>query len=150
IIGSQLSGDFVLPENQDIKCVFIAGGIGITPFRSMIKYLLDTKQKRDITLLYSDKTPKSFVYREIFDEAKKQLGFKIIYTATDVNSISDNWDGCTGRITPELIKATLGNYGEHKFYISGSQSMVNGVKKMLKEIKVKEENIITDYFPGLN
>jgi hypothetical protein len=55
IVAGQRSGDFVLPKNHQKELVFIAGGIGITPFRSMIKYLIDTNEKRNITLLYSNK-----------------------------------------------------------------------------------------------
>jgi len=69
IIASQLSGDFIMPSNKKKKLVFIAGGIGITPFRSMIKYLIDTKQKRDIVLIYSNRTKTDVIYKNIFDSA---------------------------------------------------------------------------------
>ncbi len=150
IIGSQLAGDFVLPSDPNIKCAFIAGGIGVTPFRSMIKYLLDTNQKRNVALFYSDKRPESFIYTDVFNEAKKKLGFNIVYTATYVNTHEKSWNGNIGRITPQLIKNTIPDYAKYRFYISGSQNMVKGMKEMLSNMNIKQENIITDYFPGLN
>ena len=85
---SQLAGDFVLSKNKNKKLVFIAGGIGVTPFRSMIKYLLDTKgrvskdgtrhdsvesKRRDIVLLYSNYKPADILYKDIFDKAEEGL-----------------------------------------------------------------------------
>src|ERR1700709_894999 len=80
IVAGQLAGDFVLPRDPQQKCVFIAGGIGITPFRSMIKYLLDTGQHRPIVLFYASKTVSEFVYQDIFDQAQRELGIKTMYS----------------------------------------------------------------------
>ena len=66
IIVSGLEGDFVLPKHLSRPMAFIAGGIGITPFRSMIKYLLDKDLKADIILLYSNRTVRDVVFKEIF------------------------------------------------------------------------------------
>src|SRR5258708_7714463 len=79
IIASSLAGDFKLPNDKTQKLVFIAGGIGITPFRSIVKYLIDTNEKRDIVLIYSDKTKDMMVYKDIFDEAVTKLNLKVIY-----------------------------------------------------------------------
>jgi len=76
IVASQLSGEFILPADESKKLVFLAGGIGITPFRSQIKYLIDTKQKRDIILFYSNRTPADIAYKEIFDQAQINFGLK--------------------------------------------------------------------------
>jgi ferredoxin-NADP reductase len=67
LVATQLSGDFTLPKDPQEKLVFIAGGIGITPFRSMVKYLKDINEMRDIILFYCNKTEDEIVYKEIFD-----------------------------------------------------------------------------------
>jgi len=104
IIASQLSGDFVLPRNKRKKLVFIAGGIGITPFRSMIKYLIDKKEKRDIVLFYSNKKEEDIVYKNIFDEASKSLNLKIIYTLTNLENNQTKWIGHTEFINAFMLK----------------------------------------------
>src|SRR6266545_4588090 len=63
IVAAQLAGDFVLPDDPQQKCVFIAGGIGITPFRSMLKYLVDARQPRPIVLFYANRTVDEIVYK---------------------------------------------------------------------------------------
>src|SRR3989344_392585 len=78
IIASQLSGDFVLPKDKQKKLAFIAGGIGVTPFRSMIKYLIDKNEKRSVVMLYSNKTKEEIAYKDIFDQAQDKLSLKIV------------------------------------------------------------------------
>ena len=73
VIASQLSGDFVMPRNKKKKLVFIAGGIGVTPFRSMIKYLVDTKQTRDIAMVYANKSVDDIAYKDFFDQANQDM-----------------------------------------------------------------------------
>ena len=107
IVATQLAGDFVLPNDPNQKCVFIAGGVGITPFRSMIKYLIDTRQRRSIVLFYANRSIKDIIYKDVFDKAEKQLGLKTVYTVTDSSDLPAAWRGKVGRITPDLIKAEV-------------------------------------------
>ncbi len=132
--AGQLSGDFVLPGDSSKKLVFIAGGIGITPFRSMIKYIIDKNEKRDIVLFYANKTADEIVYKEIFDEAEKKFGLKTIYVLEHLNS--------------ETIKQEVPDFSDRAFYLSGPHAMVDAYKLVLKEMKVPSSQIITDYFPG--
>ena len=69
IVASHLAGDFVLPRNPKTKLVFIAGGIGITPFRSMLRYLLDKHEVRPIVLFYSNRTVNDIVYVDVLERA---------------------------------------------------------------------------------
>jgi ferredoxin-NADP reductase len=149
IIAAQLGGEFVLPTDPKEICVFIAGGIGITPFRSMIKTLLDTGQKRPITLFYANKRGDEIVYKDVFDRAERELGIRTIYTVTDVRSLPDSWKGEVGRISAQLIKAKVPQYENCVFYISGSRDMMNSFKDLLKELGISNSRIKTDYFPGL-
>lgn len=148
IVASQLSGDFVLPENQAQKLVFIAGGIGITPYRSMIKYLLDRNEKRDIILFYANSNYHDFVYKNIFEKAEKKLGFKIHFVITDTQEIPARWNDLSGHITDDMIKKEVSDYDTRTFYISGPNAMVEAYKTLLLSMGVKRKNIIFDYFPG--
>ncbi len=143
LVASQLAGEFVLPKDKKKKLVFIAGGIGITPFRSMIKYLIDTGEKRDIVLFYSNKTVDDIAYQELFDEAREQLGIKTVYAITDPKSPE-----YTGPITARMIMAEVLDYEERYFYISGPHGMVVGFEETLKNLGIKNSHIHTDFFPG--
>ncbi|HSR89520.1 MAG TPA: RnfABCDGE type electron transport complex subunit D [Candidatus Udaeobacter sp.] len=148
IIASQLAGDFVLPSNKDKKLVFIAGGIGITPFRSMVKDLLDRKEKRDIILIYSNYRPVDIVYRDVLDQAERELGIKTIYTVTDLASCPDDWPCERGFIDEQKIMRLIPDYKERTFYLSGSHSMVVAFDENLRKIGIKKMQIKKDFFPG--
>ncbi len=147
ITADQLTGDFILPSEKNKKLVFIAGGIGITPFRSIIKYLVDSNEKRDIVLLYSNGREEEIVYKELFNEAKK-LGITTIYCLTDEKNIPPDWKGGVGRLNKENLKKYVNDYKNRTFYLSGPISMVDGYRKMLLGLGVSRQNIVTDYFPG--
>lgn len=148
IVASLLSGEFVLPDDENKKLVFIAGGIGITPFRSIIKYLMDTNQRRDIVLFYSNNIVSDIVYKEIFDEASHKLGIKFVYTLTDTKNIPKDWRGKAGYVDAQMIKDEVPDYKESIFYISGPHSMIETFKKTLKDMGIPSNQIKVDYFPG--
>lgn len=147
IVASQLAGDFVLPKDTRKKLVFIAGGIGITPFRSIIKYLLDTGDRRDITLFYSNRNETEIAYRELFDEASVKLGIKIVYTLTERNS-SANWQGKRGFVDTQMIRSEVPDFSERLFYVSGPRGMVVAFEETLGKMGVAKNHIKTDFFPG--
>src|ERR1700731_4179463 len=97
-VGAQIAGDFTLPSDPKQKLVFIAGGIGITPFRSMLKYLLDMGERRDIVLFYVNRTADDIAYKDILSEAQTKLGIKVFCTLTNTKAIPRNWPGLSGRI----------------------------------------------------
>lgn len=148
IAGGQLGGDFVLPNDRFQKLVFIAGGIGVTPYRSMIKYMLDSNEQRVVTLLYSEKNARELVYTDVFSEAQRSLGIKTIYTLTDLEAVPANWRGKTGFISAQMITTEILDYKERLFYISGSHSMVTAVQDILHDLGIAHHQIKTDFFPG--
>jgi len=148
IVGGQLAGDFTLPTNHEEKCVFISGGIGITPFRSMIKYLIDTKDKRSIVLFYANRVASEITYSEIFEQARNELGIKTVYTLTDQSSVPSGWPGKIGRIDAQMIEQEVPDYRERKYYISGPHTMVTGYQKTLKDMGIADRQIKVDFFPG--
>jgi ferredoxin-NADP reductase len=147
VIAGQLSGDFTLPEDTNKKLVFIAGGIGITPFRSMIKYSIDTNQPRQIILFYANKVLTEIAYGDVFEEARS-IGVKTVYTLTDVENVPQSWQGKKGRITPEMIKEEVSDYQDRIFYLSGPHAMVTGFENTLKQMGIPNNRIKKDFFPG--
>jgi len=148
VFAGQLSGDFIIPKNNNQKLVFIAGGIGITPFRSMVKYLLDNKIKMPIVIFYSNKSKEEIVYKEIFDDTQEKLGIKTIYTLTDLDNIPKNWKSEKGRITGEMIKKYAPDFKERSFYLSGPHAMVIGFEEVLHSLRIDGSKIKKDFFPG--
>lgn len=148
IYAGQLSGDFVLPEDKKIKLVFVAGGIGITPFRSMIKFLLDNKIARPVILIYSNKKADEITYKDVFDEAQRKLGTKIVYTLTDKDSLPSDWQGEVGRVDSEMIKRQVPDYSERIFYLSGPHAMVIAFEETLRSMGIRGKNIKKDFFLG--
>lgn len=135
ISGGSLAGDFVLPKDKEKKLAFIAGGVGITPFASMIRSLLDTGEKRDIILFYAANTESDFAYRETLEEAKEKLGIRMVYVAG-------------GRLTEETIREHAADLPSRMFYISGPDVMVRAYAKLLRAGGVPLRNVRRDYFPG--
>ncbi len=144
-VASQLAGEFTLSDDASQKLVFIAGGIGVTPFRSMVKYLLDINElhknsaqkneRRDIALFYLVNTEADIAYREIFEEAKEKIGLQFV-PLVDV------------RINAEMIREKLPDFAERYFYLSGPNGMVESYKKMLSDLGVPSKQVKVDYFPG--
>jgi ferredoxin-NADP reductase/Na+-translocating ferredoxin:NAD+ oxidoreductase RnfD subunit len=148
IAASQLAGDFVMPEDPATKMVFIAGGIGITPFRSMVKYLMDSNDKRDVKLFYSARNEESFAYKDIFELARTNLGLQTIYTVSDTNVNTTSPYTTQGFITANLISQNVPDLHERVFYISGTHQMVESMHEILLGLGVKHRNIKIDFFPG--
>lgn len=147
MLAGQLAGDFTLPKNVNRPIVCIAGGIGITPFRSMIKNIIDSGTKRDLTLLYASSDVTEFVYRDVFDAAEN-FGVKTAYILSGAKEVPASWQGPVGYITADMVKQNVSNYDKALYYISGPNIMVENYKKMLTGMGISRLNIITDYFPG--
>ncbi len=156
IVASQVSGDFTIPSDQNRKLVFIAGGIGITPFRSMIKYLVDLHQKRDIVLFYACTTPKEFAYTDLFFEAEK-VGVKFVPIITNKDNVPTDanwqfnghpWNGHIGFLTGDAIEKYVPNFKDRTYYLSGPSAMVDSYNAMLKNMDIPRKSIKIDYFPG--
>lgn len=148
IVTAQLAGGFILPKDKNKKITFIAGGIGVTPFRSIIKYLFDKNEKRNIIFFYTNSEESEIAYKELFDQAQKVLGIKIFYVLTNKDKIGGGWQGIIGRIDEKILEGLIPDYNERIYYISGSKPLVDGVKQTLKSIGISRRQIMTDYFPG--
>jgi ferredoxin-NADP reductase len=133
ILASDLSGNFTLPKDASKKLAFLAGGVGITPFRSMVKYLIDSKDQRDVALLYSAADQSEFSFSKLFSQASG-FGLKTHYT--------------TDRIDENKIIQLLPDYKERTFYVSGPYGFVNAQESTLLRLGVSSSQLITDYFPG--
>lgn len=134
-------GDFILPKDKSIPLVFVAGGIGITPFRSIIKWLSDTKEKRDITLIHTVAREEDILFRSLFED----YGVTTHYIVT---SPSPTWTGLTGPLTAERILALTTPTTKTHIYMSGPEPLVEKLTDNIRASGVPKHHVITDYFPG--
>jgi ferredoxin-NADP reductase len=139
-------GDFHLPEDTSKEYVFIAGGIGITVLRSMLKYIAEEKLPYRITLLYSNRDRESTAFFDELQEREQQIdGLKVVFTMTE----DRGWEGETRRIDADFIREQLeGDLGSYTYIVSGPPGMVNGVADQLEGGDVPEEQVIRSRFSG--
>lgn len=140
-------GRFLFQDDLSKNAVFIAGGIGITPFRGIIKYITDKKLNVNVELIYSNRTNDEIAfYKELEEISKSNKNIKIIYTLTRENN--NNWNGNKGRIDAKLIKENVKDINNSIFYVCGSPSMVEDMIDYLRNLGIKEENLRYEKFTG--
>ena len=150
IVAAQLAGSFVLPRNASKKLAFIAGGIGITPFRSMTKFMIDTNATRDVILLYGARTARDIAYKPVFDEARQKVGMQTVYALSgEGRSMAlSQANVYFGQIDETLIKQAIPDYKDRIFFISGTHPMVAATSKTLRQLGIPHRQVKTDFFPG--
>jgi glycine betaine catabolism B len=148
IVAAQIAGDFVLPKDSSQKLAFIAGGIGVTPYRSMLQYLLDMKEVRDITMLYSARTAADVAYKDVFEKARREMGTNVVYVLTDKGSPTSDAYSRAGHIDADMIRTEVPDYRERLFYISGTHTMVVALQDALSSLGVPGDHVRVDFFSG--
>lgn len=147
VYAQQLAGDFTLPADASKKLAFIAGGIGVTPFRSILQQLVDTGARRPVILLYGNNRPEEIAYADLFTRAQDELGIRTVYIIAE--NAPDNIENVyAGFIDADLIKHEIPDYAERMFYLSGPRAMVMVFQRVLRELGVARSHIKIDYFPG--
>jgi ferredoxin-NADP reductase len=139
-------GSFVLPEETDRPYVFIAGGIGITVFRSMLRFIADTGAPYRVTLVYSNRDRESTAFLDELEELEERIpGFTLIATMTG----DPEWEGETRRVDADFLRDRLGaDLAGFTYLLAGPPPMVEGVVEQLGEAGVPEAQILPDRFSG--
>lgn len=133
ISASSPIGTFILDESS--PAVFIAGGVGITPFRSMIKYALDQKLNMPISLIYTN-SDENFIFKDELNGWQKLMPhLKIIFHNSAESDRLQTLD------TSYLLHNTI-------YYLSGPPKFVDHIQKILLDMKIDETSIRSDYFDG--
>jgi ferredoxin-NADP reductase len=138
-------GDFALPEDTSRPYAFLAGGIGITVFRSMLRYIADTERPYRVTLVYSNRDRESTPFLDELRELEETLpDFRLVLTMTQ----DAGWDGETRYIDPEMLRDHLGDLGGYTYLVAGPPAMVESVVEKLHEAGVPEEQVLPSRFSG--
>lgn len=146
IIASQLAGDFLLPADTTQKLGFIAGGIGVTPFRSHLMYMRDSDKVHDTALFYCANTAAELAYYEDFEKLSQSQALSVIpvLAKEEREALYEH-----GFVTADMLARRVPDYLERHWYISGPPPMVRAYRNLLSDLGVKNSNITTDFFPGL-
>lgn len=140
-------GMFYLKE-EDPEHVFLAGGIGITPFHSMIRYACDEKKNIRMTLLYSNKNPDEIVFKDELDAlAKENPNLHIIYTITQPD-LGASWQGRIGRIDEALLRETSALCPGAHWYASGPPLFVDAMLAIFTSLAIPETHQHFERFTG--
>lgn len=139
---SEPIGDFVLPKDPRLPLVFVAGGVGITPVYSMVKWLHQNGEQRSIQIIYVARRAEDLAYRDLFQVY--DLEFMPLLTVP-----RGEWRGESGTLSGERVLQLIhGDDGQKLFYFSGPQAMVETLIADLRHRGVDSNRIVMDYFPG--
>lgn len=142
-------GDLSLHEDPTRPAVFLAGGIGVTPFRSMILDATKRGLPHRLFLFYSNRRPEEAAFLGELTEIEKQNPrFKLIATMTETDGIRTDWRGERGRITREMIVKHVGDVATPVYYVAGPPAMVSAMETLLRGAGVKGEDVHAEVFTG--
>lgn len=130
--------------------VFIAGGIGVTPFRGMLRFAADATGAADRRLLYSARTPEELLFRSEFDSmAESSSRFRALYTVTRPSESVGDWDGPVGRIDTARIRAAAEGLERPRYFVAGLPDMVEFTIAQLRgPLAVPESDVLFEAFRG--
>jgi ferredoxin-NADP reductase len=143
------SGDLTLPNNFTRPAVFLAGGIGITPFRSMICLAASERLSHQIFLFYSNRRPEDAPFlAELESLERDNPKYKLIASMTDMAKSRRSWSGETGFINQEMLGRYLRGPASPIYYVAGPPPMVKGLHEMLTKAGMNDDDIRAEEFEG--
>lgn len=143
------SGSFTLHKNSAKPAVFLAGGIGITPFFSMIRQADHDRLPHQLYLFYSNRSPDDGPFLDTLEElTKSNPNFHLVLTMTEMSKSSKQWTGETSFINGGMLKKNLPDLQGPIYYIAGPPAMVTAMRQMLVQANVDEDDIRTEEFAG--
>jgi ferredoxin-NADP reductase len=142
-------GSFTLHKNSAKPAVFLAGGIGITPFSSIVRQADYNRAPHKLYLFHSNRRPEEAPFVEALQNLEKtNPQFRFIATMTDMPRSKKTWNGETGRINQEMLSKYLNELRGPIYYVAGPPAMVSGMRKMLVASGIDEDDIRSEEFAG--
>lgn len=134
-----LWGDFTLHKNAKVPAVFVIGGIGITPVRSIIAQATHEKAPHKITLIYANRTRAQAAYIEELEQlAQANPNFTLVPVYTDAQ----------GFVNADTLRQNVPDLAAPRWYLSGPEGMVQAMRALLMEVGADEDSIKTEEFEG--
>jgi ferredoxin-NADP reductase len=138
---SKPKGSFILPDDETKQLVFIAGGIGITPFRSMAQWLATQDTSRDVRLFYAVNHENDAMFLPILERA-------IPHITIMVSNPSTGWTGARGYLDSERILCEVPSVSKSLFYVSGPEGLVDVLRTDLERAGIQKSQLVIDPFTG--
>ena len=143
------SGSFTLPDDEEAHAVFIAGGIGITPYLSMLRHARHVNRPGRITLFNSNRRPEDAAFLdELRQLDQKAKNVEIVNTMTAEDDSVQERSGETGHIDAAMLKRHLGDLSGPIYYAAGPPDMVSAMEDMLQKTEIKNDRIKAEQFSG--
>jgi ferredoxin-NADP reductase len=143
------SGDLILRNNATRTTVLLAGGIGVTPFRSMICLATEDRLRPRIFLFYSNRRPEDAPFlAELQSLERDNPKYKLIASMTEMEKSHLSWNGETGLINQEMLEKYLKDAASPIYYIAGPPAMVKGLHEMLSKTGIHDDDIRAEEFAG--
>lgn len=153
-IGSEISlagpmGSFTLHNNSKKPGIFLAGGIGITPFLSIILQAVKERLPHQLSLFYSNRRPEDAPFVKLLREAAEaNPNFRFMPTMTQMAKSGQEWSGETGLIDRRMLEKNITSLRGPIYYTAGPPAMVSALRKMLIAAGVDEDDIRSEEFAG--
>jgi len=149
----QPMGSFTLDARRSSRLVFLVGGIGVTPVRSILQYLADTGEvdELDIWLFYSNRNEERIVFRRELDELSEKIGrVGIVHTLTHLSKKDGRrWGGETGYISAEMTQRHIEDLNSCTFYVVGPPAFNTAMEEIVtRELGVLQEMVVKETFSG--
>jgi ferredoxin-NADP reductase len=143
------SGDLILQSDFTRTAVFLAGGIGITPFRSIVHWAAKEKSPHRIVLFYSNRRPEDAAFlAELQSLERDNPKYKLIGSMTEMEKSHQPWGGETGLINQEMLARHLKGAASPIYYIAGPPAMVKGLQEVLSKAGLNADDIRAEEFSG--
>ena len=144
---SGAAGSFVLDEDPKRAAVFLAGGVGLAPCRSILRQAVHDRIKQDIFLFYSNRRPEDAAYLgKLFELEKEHRNFRMIATITRMAGSESMWNGETGPINAAMLRRFLTEVKAPTYYVTGPSRFVTGMISALTALDVGEADIRIEDF----
>lgn len=142
-------GSFTLHKNRVKAAVFLAGGIGITPFLSMLRQAAEEKLPQRLYLFYSNRHPKDAAFlKDLEILSKLNTNFIFIPSMSEAEKSQPGWPNERGFIDREMLLRHLDGLEGPIYYVAGPPAMVAAMREMLTKAGVGEDDIRTEEFGG--
>lgn len=142
--ASRIAGDFVLPNDTTKPLVFVAGGIGITPFISFFRHIAKQKEQRDIVLFYAVSSVDEIAYKDILMSSNVKI---VVILKGGTNSLPKQWEVVDSPIvTADILQNNVDDIHRRMVYVSGPPLMVNAIRRTAKNAGARK--VISDHFSG--
>jgi ferredoxin-NADP reductase len=142
-------GNLTLHSDAGRPAVFLAGGIGITPFRSLLVHASRARLPHRLVLFYANRRPEDAAFLdELHALQRDNPRYTFVGTMTAIEQSHRSWHGETGHFSPTMLARALAREPQPIYYVAGPPAMVTGVRAMLKSAGVTNDDIRTEQFDG--